>query len=97
MKVRKFEGKEHYMIFCPGCKHGHVYTCGKTDQPRWTFDGNMLEPTFEKSMLVNPEGEKGTPHCGVKRCHSIVTDGNIRFLNDCDHDLAGQTVPLEDF
>ncbi len=30
--------------------------------------------------------------CGV--CHSFVTDGNIQFLSDCTHDLAGQTVPL---
>ncbi|ANZ49188.1 putative ammonia monooxygenase [Erwinia phage Machina] len=30
--------------------------------------------------------------CGV--CHSFVTDGNIQFLNDCTHALAGKTVPL---
>lgn len=30
--------------------------------------------------------------CGV--CHSFVTDGNIQFLGDCTHELAGQTVPL---
>jgi len=30
--------------------------------------------------------------CGV--CHSFVVDGNIQFLNDCTHALAGQTVPL---
>ena len=28
-------------------------------------------------------------------CHSFVTDGNIQFLSDCTHSLAGQTVPLE--
>lgn len=30
--------------------------------------------------------------CGV--CHSFVTDGNIQFLSDCTHALAGQTIPL---
>lgn len=30
--------------------------------------------------------------CGV--CHSFIVDGNIQFLNDCTHSLAGQTVPL---
>jgi hypothetical protein len=29
-------------------------------------------------------------------CHSFVTDGQIRFLNDCTHELAGKTVPLPD-
>ncbi len=27
-------------------------------------------------------------------CHSFVTDGQIQFLGDCTHKLAGQTVPL---
>jgi hypothetical protein len=30
-------------------------------------------------------------------CHSFVTDGNIQFLGDCTHRLAGQTAPLPDF
>ncbi len=28
------------------------------------------------------------------RCHSFVTDGQIQFLGDCTHKLAGRTVPL---
>lgn len=27
-------------------------------------------------------------------CHSFVRDGQIEFLADCTHGLAGQTVPL---
>jgi hypothetical protein len=34
-------------------------------------------------------------HCQV--CHSFVTDGQIQFLSDCTHVLAGQTVPLPDW
>lgn len=30
-------------------------------------------------------------------CHSYVTDGQIHFLPDCNHELAGQTVPLPDW
>ena len=30
-------------------------------------------------------------------CHSFITDGSIEFLPDCTHELAGKTVPLEDF
>lgn len=30
-------------------------------------------------------------------CHSFITDGNIQFLNDCSHELAGKTVPLPTF
>jgi hypothetical protein len=33
--------------------------------------------------------------CGI--CHSFVTDGQIQFLSDCTHALAGQTVSLPDW
>ena len=29
-------------------------------------------------------------------CHSFVTDGKIQYLNDCTHELAGQTVEMVD-
>lgn len=28
-------------------------------------------------------------------CHSFIRDGQIEFLNDCTHALAGKTVPLD--
>lgn len=31
------------------------------------------------------------------RCHSFVTDGAIRFLDDCTHDLRNQTAALRPF
>lgn len=30
-------------------------------------------------------------------CHSFVTDGRIQFLNDCTHELAGQTVDIPEW
>jgi hypothetical protein len=30
-------------------------------------------------------------------CHSFVTDGRIQFLEDCTHELAGQTVDLPEW
>jgi len=30
-------------------------------------------------------------------CHSFVTDGKIKYLDDCTHHLKGQTVELLDF
>lgn len=40
----------------------------------------------------DPDGEDWGFGCGI--CHSFVTDGQIQFLGDCTHALAGQTVPL---
>jgi hypothetical protein len=43
----------------------------------------------------------GVPEGGFERrkvvCHSFVRDGQIEFLSDCTHALAGQTVPLPAF
>ena len=33
---------------------------------------------------------------GCSVCHSFVTDGKIQYLNDCTHELAGQTLELEE-
>jgi hypothetical protein len=39
---------------------------------------------------LHPDPPPGVDH----RCHSFVVDGQIQFLGDCTHKLAGQTVPL---
>lgn len=81
-KISNQSGDFHgWMIFCPGCKCAHVF------DSRWTFNGDLDKPTFRASMLVNGSGR------GV-RCHSFVTDGKIQFLDDCDHELKGQTIDL---
>ena len=71
-----------YTIYCQGCKTHHVF------DKRWTFNGDFEKPTFSPSMLVN----KDKPN----RCHSFVRDGKIQFLDDCFHELKGQTVDLLD-
>jgi len=73
----------------------------------WTFNGDFENPTFRASMLVTgtqelTEEEYQRVMSGEKIpkrptiCHSFVTDGKIEFLGDCTHNLAGQTVDLED-
>lgn len=98
-KLIRTDGKR-WMFFCPGCKCAH----GVND--RWTFNGDMDRPTFSPSILVRGvqpvtdaeadlilAGEKIEPRPLV--CHSFVRDGQIQFLNDCTHELAGKTVPME--
>ena len=64
----------------------------------WSFNGNYDLPTFKPSILVR--GHKALDPNDLSKgrretvCHSFVTDGKIRFLNDCTHALAGQTVDL---
>ena len=76
-------------------------------KPCWTFNGNLDRPTFSPSMLVGgvrditddeiariQAGEHVEPTPRV--CHSFVRDGRIEFLSDCTHELAGQSVELEE-
>jgi hypothetical protein len=78
-----------WVFWCPGCEHAHRFTV-----PPWTFNGDLCKPTVQGSILVRYDGEDdGKPvH---QRCHLFVTDGKLRFLEDCTHRLRGQTVPMK--
>lgn len=86
-----------WMIFCPACKCGHLF------DKRWTFNGDQEKPTFRASYLVHHVDGYNDPKTGeviykpTLRCHNYVTDGNIQFLSDCEHEMANQTVPLPEW
>lgn len=105
MKITKIETNNpkdfHLMFECPGCKQNHGIN------QNWQFNGDFERPTINPSILVRGtvpitdeeyerimNGGKITPKPFV--CHSFVHDGKIQFLSDCTHELAGQTVELED-
>ena len=75
-----------YMFACPGCDTYHIV------DGRWTFNGDMVKPTFRPSLKVTSlNGDKN--HV----CHSWITDGKILFLDDCTHKLAGLIVDIPEF
>lgn len=86
-----------YVFMCPGCKFAHVpYTKkhGDDTNPVWTYNGEDATCTFSPSLLVKYTwGPEKTPHV----CHSFIRAGNIEFLNDCTHKLAGQTIPIPEW
>jgi hypothetical protein len=87
LKIHKVEDN-HYAFHCPGCGHAHAVTVnGKKNgsNASWEWNGSMDKPTFTPSLNV------------VGYCHSFVRDGNIQFLSDCTHKLAGQTVEIPDW
>lgn len=80
-------------IWCPGCQEAHrpriVGADGtKPEGPVWEWNGRDDEHFgIEPSLLV------GVPGSG-NVCHSFIRDGWWEFLDDCTHELAGQTVPM---
>lgn len=71
-----------YVFWCLGCKCHHSF-----EVPRWTFNGDLENPTFSPSLLVDQ-------HNPQYRCHLFVKDGHIEYLSDCHHGLANQTVKM---
>lgn len=91
---------------CPGCDERHQVTT-EAHPNCWSYNGDHDSPTLYPSILVRgvkrSYGEGGDWNGWITTaegkpvrtvCHSFVTDGRIRFLDDCTHMLAGQTVDL---
>lgn len=98
-------------IKCPGCKTTHTLNTDPSTRPCWGFNGDFEKPTFTPSILERSGHYCGRDGMTAENCwccnnghkdmcyvcHSFVRDGMIQFLSDCSHELAGKTVPLEDF
>ena len=88
-------GHYGYSFHCPGCDADHTIPT-KPHERGWAFDGNEVAPTFAPSILIYPRKMLGYQGDVVDTplCHSFVRTGQIQFLGDCTHALAGRTVPL---
>ena len=70
---------------CPACNCSHriaLYSNGGTPQYYW--NGDLHKPTISPSIVFYAR----------PRCHSIIREGKIEFLNDCQHELKGQIIDL---
>lgn len=72
------EGDRHG-FFCLGCGHLHVI------DSKWKIENPEDRPTVSPSVL-NWTDES--------RCHLFIMNGEIQFLKDCTHALAGKTIQL---
>lgn len=78
-----------YCFFCPACDTIH-----ELDE-KWQFNQDCEKPTFYPSIKVSWKQWDSDFKTHVQKiCHSYVTDGKIRYLSDCTHSKAGQTVEL---
>lgn len=93
-KIEEIEGRVGMRrFFCPACKEYHYIGVAQNNMgfPIWQFNGNNESPTISPSVMVEYHGaDKDTV------CHSFVRNGNIEFLSDCTHELAGKTVEMVD-
>lgn len=107
----KANGEVRYFFYCDGCNCTHSVITnpkrwtfnGNEEKPtfspsilvRWVSLPKDLEKDDKGNYVLGTDGRiKGAKD---EVCHSFVTDGKIRYLNDCTHHLKGKTVELEDF
>jgi hypothetical protein len=83
------------MHFCPACACGHVFYIEKKapgTNAQWKWDANIVEPTFQPSMVVT--AHFSVQDGGPEVCHYWLRKGVIEYLNDCTHHFKGLKVPL---
>lgn len=99
------ESGELVWFWCAGCNTHHAI-----NPKGWTWNGDTERPTFSPSVLVRGSVLTAEGLAMVDRhepppdgqypsrdtvCHSFVRDGQIQYLSDSTHHLAGKTVPME--
>lgn len=104
-KLNHSDGGEEYAFYCEGCKELHTFnvkTGPKTAEWRkknglnlveWQFNGDKENPTFSPSLLYFGS-KKDSGEINRPRCHLFLKNGQVEFLSDCEHNMAGKTVPL---
>jgi len=105
------EGRASFQ--CPGCGQSHTLRTSGPDawQFNGSVVSPTLQPSILFTSGHYAQGWQG-PKCwctykaehpeetdafSCLRCHSYITDGNIRFLDDCTHTLKGRTVEIPDW
>ena len=97
-----------YRFKCPGCERNHSLGLGwhfngsvhsPTFYPSVLVTGRDFTPAGQAEYDAWVAAD--CPPLGGKQfesativCHSFITDGQIEFLGDCTHALAGQKVEL---
>jgi hypothetical protein len=80
------------LFFCLGCNEPHGVN---TNDGGWEWNGSEESPTLSPSILVRADYTESRREDRI--CHSFITNGEIKYLSDCTHHLAGQTIPLPDY
>ena len=94
-RVKFTTGKDDGLLhfFCPACDEPHQIRI----QPHgpWVFNGDLEKPTIRESVLVRsgiyvPDNGYNAEEIEERRetsvqCHSYITDGFIKYCNDCIH------------
>lgn len=85
--------RQAWDFWCPGCQQHHTITS------RWQIR-NWQPLTVSPSLRVStrrpaPASAPKARMVEITLCHLFIEKDHLRFLPDCLHALAGQTVPMQ--
>lgn len=89
------------VVWCPGCEyedegrkvgglHMLPISGDASKHPVWGWNKDLKKVTLSPSILTHHSRGEGAEF----RCHSFLVDGQWKFLSECSHKLANQTVPM---
>lgn len=105
-RLRSVEGC-HFAFWCPGCEEMHLV--GTTWQWDGNLEAPTVSPSLlitsghycsrwkpGDSCWCTYNAEHADDPAGFvcERCHTFIKNGEIEFLPDCSHALAGKTLPI---
>lgn len=100
-------GRKGLTYWCQGCESLHqIWYDGGPPNQNWGWNRDVERPIFTPSVLVtysaNPGADEEFKEWRTARtCHTFVgcngaQPGEVIFLGDCTHALAGTVQPLPD-
>lgn len=92
-KILRSQGGGRVAFWCPGCDGPHSLPVRPDHSPSWDWNGNAEAPTLSPSILSRLTYSSGREDI----CHFFVRAGNIEFLGDCTHELAGKIVAIPEW
>lgn len=85
---------DYILYWCAGCGRPH-----HVPVIRWNWNGSLEKPTLSPSVrhfIPRQEPYPGKVIEEKTTCHYFIREGRIEYCGDCDHALAGQTLPMEE-
>ena len=86
-KIKPSLNFETITFFCPGCQQTHTLPICPYENGL-AFSGTPDKPSLMPAVLITD---------GTNLCHSLITDGKIRYLSDSNHRLSGKEIKLPDY
>lgn len=71
------------LFWCHGCGTNHHF-----DPHTHKWNDDFFKPTVYTSILIDKPNRK---------CHSLIKDGKIIYLEETDHKLKGHEIDLSEF